>query len=71
MLAETVADKLKSKGTIPYLLNSINVVECTILELSPSPRKQEVVTRNFNPVLVTLVLCKPGVWNIAVPYLQN
>lgn len=29
---------------IIYLLNSINIVEGTILELSPTPREQEVVT---------------------------
>jgi hypothetical protein len=53
------------------LLNGINVVKCTILELSSTPRKHEIVTRDFNPVLVPLVLSKLGVRNISVPYLQT
>jgi hypothetical protein len=53
------------------LLNSIDVVECAILELSPASRKQKMVPRNFNPVLMALVLCKLGVRDIAVPHLQT
>lgn len=53
------------------LLNSVDVVECAILELSPTPRKQKMIPRNFNPVLMALVLCKLGVRDVAVPYLQT
>ena len=79
MLKKCEADKYKSKEwliwdagmMIIYLLNSINIVEGTILELSPTPREQEVVTWDLNPILMPLVLCELSVRNIAVPYLQK
>jgi hypothetical protein len=54
-----------------YFLNEINVMKSTIYELSSTARKREVFTSNFNPILVSLNLCKLGVGNIIIPYLHQ
>lgn len=54
-----------------YLLNEINIVQCTMFELCSTSWKGEVLPRDLNPVLMPLVFNQFSVRNIAVPYLQK
>ena len=42
-----------------------------MLKLGSTTRESEEFTCNFHPVLMPLILCKLGVGNIVVPYLQQ
>lgn len=65
---ESVEDRIASNA---YLLNKVNIMESTVLKLGPTTWESEVFSRNFHPILMPLKLCKLGVGNIVVPYLQG
>lgn len=54
-----------------HLLDEVNVVKSTVLKLSATTREREMFTTHLHPVLMSLDLCKLGVWNILVPNLQS
>ena len=54
-----------------YLLNEINVMQSTTLELSSASRKDQVLPGDINPILVPLVLHQLCMRNIAIPYLKQ
>jgi hypothetical protein len=54
-----------------YLLNEINIVQCTMFKLCPTSWEGEVLPRDLNPVLTALVLYQFSVRNIVVPYLEK
>jgi hypothetical protein len=54
-----------------YLLNEINVMQSTALELSPASRKYQVLPRDIHLVLVPLELHQLSLGDIVVPYLHQ
>lgn len=53
-----------------YLSYEVNVARNSILELGTTPRKNKIVSRLPNPILLFLVLDKFRVRNIVIPNLK-
>jgi len=58
------------KSEKSYLLDEINVVHCTMSELSSTTWESEVFSRNFHPILVPFYNSQFCMRDIVVPYLQ-
>ena len=54
-----------------YLLDMIDIVKSTILELSTTSRKSKILSGDFDPVLMPFDLSQLGAGNVIEPYLKR